>query len=71
MTGSLGHKDWVGSISASTRNTLTSMIYTTIKANMHETIFYLVSYKKFLLALIFYLTQLCLNTVTKVGVSQG
>jgi hypothetical protein len=34
--------------------TLTDKIYTTIKKkNMHETLFYLVSCKKFLLALIF------------------
>jgi hypothetical protein len=46
------------------------MIYTTINANMHETLFYLVGCEKFLLALIFCITQLCLNMVTKVGVLQ-
>jgi hypothetical protein len=47
------HKDQVGPQTYSSNNTLVNMNYPTIHANMQETIFYLPSCKKFLLALIF------------------
>jgi hypothetical protein len=43
--------------------------YTTNKSNMHKSLVGLINCKKFLLALIFGLTKLCLNKVAKVGVS--
>jgi hypothetical protein len=70
MEWSQEHKDWVGPQSYSSNNTLENMIYTTIQANMQETLFYLFSCKKFFLALIFWITKLYLNRVTKVGVLQ-
>jgi hypothetical protein len=53
MAWSQEHKDQVGRQTYSSNNTLANMIYTTIQANMQETLFYLFSCKKFLLALIF------------------